>query len=149
MSPTANTPNVVFLSDLFANSWPTGGEDPNYPPLGEDCANWLRAKLSDRSKLFVVGEPIDGSGGWTMFVQFAREEFEVFVHWAPIGQPPIDAWVIQIAHIRGLLGKLFSRHRKVSPSLELIISELNTILEAEPKIHDIQWLTSEDFRKVY
>jgi hypothetical protein len=103
-------------------------------------------QLGEKGASIVYDEPFEGEGGWTLVVRICDEEFNLFVHWAPIG-PAEDYWVIQIRRPKGVLAALFGRSapQDVQPTADLV----REILKANPQIRDVRWLTMEEFRQVY
>lgn len=145
--PTAPTV-VVFTSDRFDHSWPTDTKDPNWPPLGQDAAVYVQSKLAEHNIASVPVKPIVGEGGWSWNANLEGTQFRLFLHWAPIGNPPQDAWVIQVRKSVGLLAKVFGRPSTSTHSSPLM-EVLKRIIEHDPTFQNVQWLTAAEFKPVY
>jgi hypothetical protein len=137
---------VVFRSEAFDHSRPKDGSDPNAIPLGRDLADYLKTKLAERS--IPVRNPIQGTDGWVVDGDLQNIPFSLFVHWAPIGTPPSDHWVIQPQVRRGFLKTLFEP-RKPSVELEPVISNLASLLSEDTRISDLTWMDEAEFASVY
>jgi hypothetical protein len=138
---------VTFTSELFDLSWPPG-RDPNYPPLGYDAAVYFQRKLSERGIPSIDDEPIMGEGGWHWRVSSGQEVLSLVLNWAPIGSPPRDCWVIQSQVHTGYISRLIGRKNR-DYELVPLCTVLKIIIESEPGITDVHWLTTDEFRKIY
>lgn len=137
---------ALFRSTLFDQSWPANDKDPNAIPLGRDLAEYLQTKLSEQG-IHVQG-PIQGDGGWVVDGDFPSTPFSLFVHWAPIGNPPIDRWVIQPHVRRGVFKSLFGA-RKPLTKLEPLIGILNATLSQDSRIENLTWMDENQLAAVY
>src|ERR1700692_4322840 len=132
---------AVFRSAAFDQSWPAEG-NPNDVPLGRDLAEYLKTKLAEQN--IPVQNPIQGEGGWIVDGQFQNIPFALFVHWAPVGTPPVDSWVIQPQVRRGIIQSLFGA-RKPPEELQPLLTQLNTTLSHDPRINDLVWMDDNQF----
>ncbi|EEF59691.1 hypothetical protein [Pedosphaera parvula] len=137
---------ALFQSDAFDHSWPSENTDPNAVPLGRDAAEYLKTKLAEQN--IAVQNPIQGEGGWVVDGDFQKILFSLFVHWAPIGTPPTDHWVIQSRLRRGLMKSIFSSS-KFPEQLQPLITILNNALVRDSRINSLTWIDEAEFAAIY
>jgi hypothetical protein len=139
---------VAFTTDYFDRSWPEDGSDPNVPPLGKDAAAYFRRRLSEFGVQVVGSDAVMGEAGWHWDVSIGRDDYGLVVHWAPLGKPPKDYWIIQISKHVGLLPRLLGKKGLPSDVMP-VVTVLRRIIDAEPKFGEVRWFTPEEFRVVY
>lgn len=139
---------VAFTTDDFDLSWPQGEDDPNVPPLGKDAAAFFRRKLSEFGVQVIGNEAVMGESGWHWNVSVGKDKFSLVIHWAPIGKPPKDFWVLQISKDVGLFAGLFGKTGS-SDEVMPVVTVIKRIIEDEPRFNNVRWLTLEEFRSVY
>lgn len=139
---------VAFTTDCFDLSWPAGDGDPNGPPLGRDAAEYFIRRLSESGVSVVGNEAVMGEGGWHWNVVIDADVYLFALHWAPIGEPERDFWIIQIRKDAGLLRRLFG---KQFPPEEMLpaADAIKRIIDDEPRFTDVGWLTPAEFRSIY
>jgi len=147
MSHLADLNVVVFATDLFDQSWPSQG-DPNFPPLGEDAAVYFCRKLGVLQVEVLENTPLMGEGGWHWTARIGRNVYCVFLHWAAIGRPETEFWVIQLDRKRGILNRVFAGD-DASCDMSAMVAVHSQIIGGEPRFHDVQWLTAAQFAQVY
>ncbi len=136
---------VIFRSTLFSFEWPD--KDPDIaPPWGEDCAEFIKERLQDFNKSIKIGGPYQAVTDWRITVKLPGERYELYIHWAPIGEPTINYWAIQVCHIKDLLSWLLNRPPQHFPQL---LEDLSKMLDSTEGITDVQWMNFDEFSKVY
>jgi hypothetical protein len=136
----------IFRSNLFHLSWPKEPTDPNSPPLGRDLAEHLKTRLTAIG--IKASDPIEGSDYWVLDLEMDGGRSSLIVHWAPIGDPPIDYWVIQPRQRHGLLGSLFGK-ASASSHLERSCAALRRVLEEDDSVQNLEWLDEAEFKQRY
>jgi len=137
---------AILQSDRFP--YRNSGDDPKESPPGRDLAVFLMHEMSTRGFAPTFATPIQGEGGWHWDGDLDNKSFNLFVHWAWIGNPPRDCWVIQPDLRKGVLRTMFgkpARPDELAPICEL----LHSVLDHNAVFSSVQWLTDEEFRKVY
>ena len=137
---------AIFRSEAFDHACPKDGSDPNAIPLGRDLADYLKTKFSERN--IPARNPIQGTDGWVVDGDLENLPFSIFIHWAPIGTPPSDHWVIQPQVRRGFLKPLFGS-RDPSEELKPLITNLASLLSEDTRIRDLIWMDKTEFAAVY
>lgn len=115
-------------------------------PLGLDFAKYVEEKLLAHGASS-FSAPVPGEGGWSFDVDINSEKFRVFSHWAPIGNPPVDRWVIQVRSGESFLDSLLRRRR--ASFNDAIISFLKDALATSEAIEEIQWISHKEFTVLY
>ena len=90
-------------------------------------------------------EPDYGEGGWHLDVEIQGARFSLFIHWAEIGEPSVDSWVIQPGKQTGIVRRLFGRKpsaTEFAPICEL----LHDIVDHNPDFTSVRWVTTEEFK---
>jgi hypothetical protein len=139
---------VVFSTDRFDLSWPSAAGDPNYPPRGRDAAVYFQRKLSERGMTSIGSEPVMGECGWHWSVASGKATIDLVLHWAPIGSPRRDCWVIQSKVHIGLFGRLIGG-KVQTDELTSLCAVLKSIIESESDLANVRWLTPDEFRSIY
>ena len=116
-------------------------------PPGSDFAEFVESLLLAHGAKR-LGTAVPGEGGWTFDVGIGDRQFRVFVHWAPIGVPPADRWVIQSDICKPLLRSLFGR-KTADHEIEPIVRELRRVLDDATRIEEVVWVSKEDFASMY
>ncbi|UUO07550.1 hypothetical protein M4951_04385 [Blastopirellula sp. J2-11] len=136
---------VVFRSALFSFAWPKEGPDLA-PPWGKDCAAFVKERLRAFDEVTSINGPHQDESAWTLDVILGGERYELHVHWALIGEPPVDCWVIQVYPVMGLIGWLF---RRPLQHFSKLLKNVFQTLETTEGISDVQWMNFEEFSNVY
>ena len=138
----------VFSSDLFDIPPPPRIHDKAASPLGHDLARLLFTELDKVAVPRITrAGPVAGEDGWIFWCSLDGRGYSVFVHWAPIGEPPSDHWVVQIDARVGLL-RAFLGKRASDDEVAPVREELARILD-RPGVRDLRWLTMKEFGRVY
>lgn len=116
-------------------------------PAGNDLATFIVGKLVKAGAKCLV-EPVFGEEGWTFDVEVHGDQYRVFVHWAPIGRPPTDRWVIQPDVRKPLLRSLFGR-KTANQEVQPLVRELRRVLESSAEIDEVNWISKEEFASMY
>jgi hypothetical protein len=132
---------VVFQSDLFDLTWPRD-EDLESKPWGEDLAQFFMEKIRAKGGLVRQDQPYRGYDHWAVYYEIDRRLFGTQFRWAAFDSKEIW-WTLQTWRARGCFGGLFGGD--VSPAREL----LGKIIDEEPRIRKVQWLTKQQFGTVY
>ena len=136
---------VIFRSSRFTA--PLSEEQE--PAPGLDCAAALMEALSRRGVFLPSARPIEGEGGWTVDLESEDgTNIALLVHWAPIGEPPEDYWVIQARERKGVLRSLFGK-RDTPQQVSEICDVINDVLMSWEGLQKKKWLTDEEFSQVY
>lgn len=136
---------AVFRSSLFNVSWPKDAADPTTAPLGKDLADYLKSEFAENG--LTTSIPIEGSDHWVFDVETQGRRFSLIIHWAPMGNPPSDYWVVQLRERVGLIAGLFGRRR--SFDCERLHNVLQSVLEADANIQNLEWLDDVEFKRRY
>ena len=139
---------VAFTTDYFDQSWPSGEDDPNVPPLGKDAAAYFIRRLSELGVQVLGKEAVVGESGWHWNISIGKDKYALVIHWAPIGKPPKDFWIIQISEDASLFGRLIGK-KSLPGDATPVVSAIRRIIDDEPRFSDVRWLTPEEFRSVY
>ena len=144
---TSGQPVVAIVS---SSAFDFGGEnyDPDSSlPLGSDFAKYVEGRLIAHGTSS-LSSPVPGEGGWSFDVGFNSGKFGLFVHWAPIGNPPTDRWVIQLRSNESSLESLLGR-RDVRLRASDIVSFLQSALATSKEIEGVQWVSNREFALLY
>lgn len=137
---------AVVTSTSFDFEGPDGDYDETVPP-GRAFADFVVNRLvSNGAKC--IANPVPGEEGWTFDVTIVNTPYRVFVHWAPIGNPPTDRWVIQPDVCKGLLRSLVGRRTSDSEVAPIVV-ELRRALDDAAEIDNVDWITREKFTNMY
>jgi hypothetical protein len=136
----------IFRSNAFDLSWPKEPTDPNTPPLGRDLAEHLKTRLTAIG--LKASDPIEGSDYWVLDLEMDGGRTSLIIHWAPIGNPPIDYWVVQPQQKRSLLGNPFGK-ASASLQFEASCAALRRVLEEDGSIQNLEWLDEAEFKQRY
>ena len=109
---------------------------------------FLIDKLSATGASIPLKEPMQEEGGWMLSVDIDGQRFSLFVHWAPLGDPPIDFWVIQPGKQKGLFATLFGR-KSNHAELEPICTLLDDVIRKESRLTNVKWVAPEEFARIY
>ena len=139
---------AIFKSDCFDTSWPDDGTDPNEPPLGKDLAEYFKTRLHEKG--IEVDSPFESEVGWEFFVTIENILYSLLVHWAPIGEPQTDFWVIQPQKQEGCLKGLFGKGRgQKAEDLKPFLKILKPIVNESKEFTDVEWLSYDEFSAIY
>ena len=136
---------AIFRSSAFNLSWPKEGSDPNKPALGRDLAEHLRNRFAKIG--LSTSNPIEGSDHWVLDLEMQGRRLSMVVHWAPIGNPPIDYWVVQPQERLGIVASLLRKQKEFD--FEPLRSALKRVLEEDANVQALEWLDDADFRQRY
>jgi hypothetical protein len=131
MPATSDRKFVVFTSGLFRDEQPDEEIDQWF--LGEDCAQWLEAKLLSLEGVSRVVAPLEEDWhGWTFGIRAHGIWFWINIWcWE-------RTWVVGVEAKPGLLG-VFRRDRTKRATAKLC-DELDSILASVPEIESRKWL---------
>src|SRR5439155_10611404 len=87
-SMSSTIPIAVFQSDFFELPFSEGVN----VTLGRDLAEYLKKKFEDIGTQ--ISGPFEDETHWELYTALQDDRFGIAVHWAPIGEPPRDFWVI-------------------------------------------------------
>lgn len=131
MANTQERNFVVFTTGLFRDEQPDDEIDQWF--LGEDCAQWLEAKLLTIDDISPGVSPLEEDWhGWTFGIRVHGIWF-----WINIWNWEGD-WVVGVQPKPGPLG-IFKRAR-TSRAKDNLCDELDSILASTPEITTHQWL---------
>lgn len=135
---------VVLKSDhfMFAETEHDG------PPEGEDIARFIMSAMSEQSSPPLLDDPVTGEGGWSWNIEIGQTVFDLFVQWAPIGEPPEDCWVVQPGLRKGAFRTLCGRATQPE-ELVPVCDLLHRVLDTNRAFSSVEWLTMDEFREVY
>ncbi len=136
---------VVLRSNQFNFS---ETEDDGSPPAGKAVATYIMHAMSNHGCPALFDDPVSGEGGWSWVAEVGRIRFTLFVHWAPIGEPPQDCWVVQPGLMKGIFRTLFGRATKPE-ELTPVCDILHRVLDTNPAFSSVEWLTMDEFREAY
>ncbi len=125
------------LADLY---------DPEAPP-GYAFVSYLIESLQRKGGKLVC-EPVAGEEGWTFDLTTGGKDYRAFVHWAPIGNPPSNRWVVQPRIRRTLLGTIFGT-KSQSSDLAPIVDLLHESLADLAVIESVRWISDSEFASIY
>lgn len=145
------TPIVIFQSDRFDLTWPDESEIETNP-WGRDLAVWLVEQLASNGVRVVDNDPCLSYGGWVVDAQVRDEHFALLVQWTCMSEttkwtPESHYWIVQTWKRRGCLAALFQK--ATAGETTAICQPLHQILDTNPDFKNVQWLTDEEFRRVY
>ena len=138
---------VIFKSGLFDQSWPNDNGDPNTPPLGRDLAEHFGRGMAVFSVDVKVA--IEATGGWELEVEINGRVFIFFFHWAPIGDPEDEYWVVQPRLKRKLATTLFKKRPNLTQDLEPAVDLLRKVIDTSSEFTNVQWFDLDEFRQIY
>jgi hypothetical protein len=144
-----NRPIVIFQSDLFDNSWPSTS-DANWPPAGKDAALFFLEKLVASGFVALDDSPFIDKDGWLARLRWGDNNVYAFVvHWAAIGEPPEDYWVVQTAkEHQGFIQYL--RWKKATDETLPICNILREIIKEQAGyFSNVRWLSMKEFCCIY
>lgn len=124
-----------------------GTDSEIYPP-GKDLALFLMNELRNEDCPPTFPHPIQGEGGWHFENEIDGTTYDSFVHWAPIGNPPQDCWVIQPRLRKGVLRTLFG-HATRPDELASLCAVLHRAIDGNDAFTLVEWLNAEEFRAAY
>jgi hypothetical protein len=116
-------------------------------PEGQSFADFV-AKQLVASGGRMTSKPVPGEDGWSFDVELDARVYRFFVHWAPIGNPPSDRWIIQTDVRKSLLGSLIAK-KTVEADISTAVDILHTQLSNASEIDEMTWLTAEEFAHMY
>ena len=133
MSTTPDTSLTIAI--VSSNAFDFGrtdidGEVPT--PAGKDIATFILQRLVAAGAT-CLAEPVPGEEGWTFDIELDWGKYRVFVHWAPIGDPPEDRWVVQPDICKPLLRSLFGR-RTALDEIQPAVSHYATYLKTQLRL---------------
>jgi len=140
-------PIVLFKSNAFDRSWPDVGSDPNEPPLGKDLAESLEQKFATYG--VTTNVIVEATGGWEFEVTLDGEHYIFFVHWAAVGEPPEDFWVVQARKKKGLRKFLLGRSQDPAVNVQPALDLLRCIIENSSDMTDVRWVDANEFAQIY
>ena len=146
-----NTPESAATIAIVASSnfdyGPADIDSEASAPAGRDFAEFLeRRLLAHGAKRLAMAVP--GEDGWTFDLEVGGKRFRVFVHWAPIGDPPADRWIVQSNICKPLFQSLFGG-KTADHKIELIVRELRRILDDASEIEEVVWVSRKEFALMY
>jgi hypothetical protein len=109
---------------------------------------YLKGKLLSKGFAVPDYDPVEGGEGWQLKVDKDGGAYSLFVMWAPLGDPPIDYWVIQVSPRRSLIKQFLGKSRDASNEAYLK-EELEKVVRNVENVSDIRWLNDEQFRSEY
>ena len=137
---------AIIKSTAFDFEGPNGSFDESLPP-GQSFAAFLEQRLIACGAR-LVSKQVPGEEGWSFDVELHARVYRFFIHWAPIGDPPSDRWIIQTSICKGLLHSLVGGatiERDVSTVLDILHQQMSNASEIE----EITWITNEEFSELY
>lgn len=147
---TTIEPSRGTIAVVSSTSFDFEGPDSEYDeatPPGKEFANFLVKRLVTFGAI-CIGKPVSGEAGWTFDVMIVDTAYRVFVHWAPIGSPPADRWIIQPDICKGVVRALLGRRTTDSEVAPLVV-ELRRVLDGATEIENVDWITREEFADMY
>ena len=99
--------------------------------FGEDFANWLQARLTERGHQ--VSDPIQEDFGWVMLASVADRKFTISIGIMDesIGQVPAS-WCIAVAYEKPLNPLCTWFKPAPTEPLDMLFKEVRSIIETEP-----------------
>ena len=137
---------AIVESTAFDFEGPDGSFDDSVP-AGHAVALFVEQRLCANGAK-TVSEPVSGEEGWTFDVELDDNVYRFFVHWAPIGDPPSDRWIIQTDIRKGVLRTLVGG-KTVETDILTALNLLHRVLSDASEIVEITWITNEEFMKMY
>jgi hypothetical protein len=135
---------AVFDSDAFSREW----QDSNGEHVwGQDCALYLRKEIESTAGWSVDAAVSLEDDGWAFDARLGPASYGLFVHWAPIGSPPRDLWVVQLYRKVGFIKEILKS--KERDEVEELAGVVDHILSNDERIRDLRWYTFDEFRKIY
>jgi hypothetical protein len=137
---------AIVDSTAFDFDGPNGSFDESVP-AGQSFALFVEQRLSANGSK-TASEPVSGEEGWTFDAELDDNVYRIFVHWAPIGDPPRDRWIIQTDVRKSLLRSLVGG-KTVEADILTALNLLHRVLTAASEIDEITWITNEEFVEMY
>jgi hypothetical protein len=144
---------AIFQSNVFDSD---AGWDESAgvqrPPAGKDCAMRIAESLGRRGIELDPDDVIEGETAWFLYPQIDNRNFEIMVSWATqlADSDHNKYWAVFIFIRTGILRRLFTRKEMrdvdLHPLQSVIEEELSALADAGI-IHDIEWVTNEEFWK--
>jgi len=142
-----STETVAIVASSNFDYGPADVDSEVSAPAGKDFAEFVERHLvAHGAKRLATA--VTGEEGWTFDVDIRGKRFRVFVHWAPIGDPPADRWVIQSDICKPLFRSLFER-KTADHEIEPIVRELRRVLDDASEIEEVIWVSQKEFRSMY
>ncbi len=145
---TNDTHSDATIAIISSNAFDFAGADIRVShPAGKDLAEFILNRFNANGAR-QLSDPVAGEEGWTFDVELDSNSYQLFVHWAPIGNPPVNRWVIQPDIRKTLLRTLFGR-RTAEHEVQPIVLKLRHLLDSADIIDEVNWVTQKEFASIY
>jgi len=143
----SNVRSVVVFESAQIQQLRTRSSAEEFIRVSKNIVDLIRREVEKHGGK-TVSNPVPGEGGWTWHVRIKAQEFGVFLHWAPIGNPPRDSWVVQTGTRQSLFSAIFGRPAPET-ALVPIVERLRDVVNEDHGFSNIRWLTRDEFRMAY
>jgi hypothetical protein len=117
------------------------GETPITP--GREIAHELAIGLSSEGFRLESSAPIEGEGGWSVWVRVPEASLSLFLNIAGLGRPVKNRWVLSVLHT-GVFGWIRSRGR--TAAMERTCAAVDNVLR-RLGCSDLEWWDDSAFER--